>query len=366
MNGNKALVLGLVGLLVLGGIIYLVTARTPLDVTPEAAPIIPATQKIPSTTKTPAAPVAKTKTVSYVSQSTAVLNGEVNPNGVQTSYWYEYGLSDSLGNFSTRQLIGAGYVSYSSPMAIYALQSNKTYFFRIGAENQYGKSYGAITSFTTTNLPPPPYIAPTAQTNAATNITANSVFLNGMVNPHGATTSYWFEYGTSISLGNTTPTQNAGADNVSTTVASAVSGLTENTTYYYRINAQSGYGIANGNIFSFNTLRTNPEPPLGNAPSVTTEEATSVGKTTATLHGRVNPNASETTYYFEYGKATLFGLFSLDTKTTTRSAGSGTASVRLSAGLNSLDPDSTYYYRLTTNNKYGTSTGAIYSFTTKR
>ena len=41
--------------------------------------------------------------------------------------------------------------------------------------------------------------------------------------------------------------------------------------------------------------------------TVTAASASSIGMTTATLGGSVNPDSSDTTYYFEYGRTGSFG-----------------------------------------------------------
>ena len=58
------------------------------------------------------------------------------------------------------------------------------------------------------------------------------------------------------------------------------------------------------------------------APRVTTSAASSVGATTATLNGKVDPNGRSTTYLFEWGTSTSYG-----SKTSSSSAGSGTSAV---------------------------------------
>ena len=312
------------------------------------------------------APVVSTRGADFISQSTAVLKGEVTPNGGQTSYWYEYGIRESLGSATGRQLLGSGYVTYSAPAGIFGLASNTTYFYRINAENQFGKTYGQIVSFKTTNEPPVQYTAPNVQTKAVTNVSQNSATINGVVNPNGARTDYWFEFGTTLSLGNTTSPLNAGLGRANVSVSNSISGLEQNTTYYYRVNAQNGYGTANGNILSFTTDSTTPPPPRGDDPTAETESATAITSNSATLRGTVDPNSAPTMYYFEYGKATLLGLFSLNQKTAARSAGDGTSAMPVSTIVGNLETDSTYYYRLVAENQNGASRGAIFSLTTKR
>jgi len=368
MTGTKAIIIALGAILVIGGIYYWTANRAPKTEIPPANTTTPTTPPNPSPeARESGAPIVSTKGETSVSRSTAILNGEVNPNGGQTSYWYEYGSANSLGTVSLRQLIGGGYLTYAAPRQISGLQANTTYYYRIGAENQYGKVYGEILSFQTSNTPPLTYLPPTAETTAASNIEQRSATLSGRTNPNGATTYYWFEYGPTTALGQATSAGAAGSGSNTITVTAPVTGLNPNTIYYYRFNAQNGYGTANGNILSFITDPVNPPPPSeGEAPDSTTLEARNVGRTTATLRGEVNPNGSSTTYYFEYGKSTIFGLFILDKRTEDKSAGSGTRLSSASATLSGLDPDSTYYYRIVAVNQYGTDWGAILNFTTNK
>jgi uncharacterized repeat protein (TIGR01451 family) len=89
-------------------------------------------------------------------------------------------------------------------------------------------------------------------TNNATNITSSSAVLNGLINVNDSYTTAWFTYGTSTNfLSSTTQTSyNSGFSNYS----APISGLTPNTTYYFRLVAQNPQGgIIYGNTLSFNT-----------------------------------------------------------------------------------------------------------------
>lgn len=367
MKGNttgNVVISVIVVLLVVFGIYYWATHQAPVSTqyttTTQPSPT-------PESGNQASAPVVTTKEASYISQSTAVLNGEVNPSGVQSSYWYEYGETSSLGSFSSPQLIGGGYAKYSAPTLVSGLKSNTLYYYRLAAQNQYGKVYGEVSSFKTTNTPPAPYLPPNVQTKNASSIDKTSAVLNGTINPNGAVTFYWFEYGQTTSLGNTTATSSTGAVSSNVAVLAPISGLESGTTYYYRLNGQNGYGTRIGNISVFTTQPTNPPvPPLGSAPTSMTIGATSVTSSSAVLNGEVNPNGSATTYHFEYGKSTLFGLFSLDQTTEDKGAGKGTLLTKFAVSIAGLDNDTTYYYQLVADNQYGTTDGGIYSFTTKK
>src|SRR6266571_5650877 len=81
------------------------------------------------------------------------------------------------------------------------------------------------------------------------------------------------------------------------------------------------------------------------APTVSTAPATSVGTTDAKLNGSLNPNGQATTWYFEYGTSTGYGL-----KTPTKNAGSGTKSTDVSESVSKLAAETTYHFRLVATN----------------
>jgi hypothetical protein len=58
------------------------------------------------------------------------------------------------------------------------------------------------------------------------------------------------------------------------------------------------------------------------SPATTTGTHSHVTDTTAVLHGTINPNGSTTTYYFEWGLTTAYGVNSV-----AHSAGHGTLPV---------------------------------------
>ncbi len=310
----------------------------------------------------PSAPTASTRAAESISQSTALLNGTVNPYGAQTSFWYEYGTSETLGHRTSAQLLGAGYTDFSAPAVVIGLSPNTTYFYRIGAQNQYGVANGSIMSFTTTTSPPPVSgVPPMSQTAAANNVTETGATLTGVVNPKTYQTYFWFEYGKTTSFGNVTSVESAGAGGSDTGVSAQLSGLDPNTTYYYRLNAQNVWGTVNGSIFSFTTTLT---PPQGNAPGVDTDIAGFVGRTSAVLNAKIRPMGFATTYWFEYGKAPLPGAFDLNSTTPAKSAGSGSGTVAASTSLSGLATSTTYYYRAVAENQNGKNFGAILNFTT--
>jgi phosphodiesterase/alkaline phosphatase D-like protein len=94
------------------------------------------------------------------------------------------------------------------------------------------------------------------------------------------------------------------------------------------------------------------------SPTVTTGTHSHVTDTSAVLHGSVNPNGSATTYVFEWGLTTAYGVDSV-----AHSAGHGTKAVAVTADATGLIPGTAYHYRLVATNAAGTTVGADRTFT---
>jgi phosphodiesterase/alkaline phosphatase D-like protein len=197
--------------------------------------------------------------------------------------------------------------------------------------------------------------APTVGGGNVTDITQTSATLNGTANPNGAATTCEFEYGTTASYGTRQAVvTNPGSGTSAVPVRAAISGLTPETLYHYRLDCTNTGGTSPGSDHTFRTL---PIPP----PTATTGAASGVTKTAAGLAGSVNPNGFGTTCRFEYGTSTSYGS-SVDCAS---ASGSGSSAVAASAALAGLSPGTTYHYRIVATNGGGTTNGADGTFTTQ-
>lgn len=310
-------------------------------------------------------PTVRTFSATGVTQNAATVRGEVNPERNETTYWFEYGTNASLGTRTASTGVGNGSQAVSVSVPLSGLSANTVYYFRVVAENSYGRSFGLIETFVTPqSVPPSEGNAPVAETNAATNITQTTATFPGRVNPNGAQTTYYFEYGFTSSFGQTTATQSAGSGNGFLTLSSGVSGLNSNATYYFRIVATNQYGISRGATLSFTTLSSqNPNPPQSAniPPTVETLSASGVGANEATLRGRVNPNGSDTQYRFEWGTSPN----GLSNMTGWDRIGGGTSFVELSEFVPFLHSNETNYFRIVGRNAFGIVNGQLLTFTTR-
>jgi hypothetical protein len=111
----------------------------------------------------------------------------------------------------------------------------------------YGDNGGAGAVWVFTSV----VAAPTVTTLAASNVTINSATINGTVNPNGTSTTYYFEYGTTINYGNTTAQKSAGTGFTNLSDSAAISGLITGQTYHFRIVATNTGGTVYGNDLTF-------------------------------------------------------------------------------------------------------------------
>jgi hypothetical protein len=97
--------------------------------------------------------------------------------------------------------------------------------------------------------------APSATTGSASAITTTTATLGATVNPHGADTHVYFEYGTSNTLSSyySTPSQDVGAGTTSVGPSANIASLTAGTQYYFRVVAYNSNGSTPGSIVPFST-----------------------------------------------------------------------------------------------------------------
>jgi beta-glucuronidase len=108
---------------------------------------------------------------------------------------------------------------------------------------------------------PPDINGPAALTKPASGVGRSGAELNGTVAPNRTPTTYYFEYGETTAYGQQTPAGFAGADSTVHRVSTAVSGLSGDTTYHFRIVAQSAAGTATGRDVKFTTVVRGDPPP---------------------------------------------------------------------------------------------------------
>jgi hypothetical protein len=182
-----------------------------------------------------------------IASFSARLNGSLNPHGLTTIFHFEYGPTTSYG-LTTAPQNRSGNTPQNVNANISNLMANRVYHFRIVASNAVGTSFGGDRTFTTLTATGPPVVT----TNQATNVTSSSATLNGSLDPHGLTTTVYFQYGRTTSYGSTTPMRSQ-SGNMYRDIASNIGGLTTRTTYHFRIVATNIAGTRIGGDRTFTT-----------------------------------------------------------------------------------------------------------------
>lgn len=112
------------------------------------------------------------------------------------------------------------------------LWAGAAFYVAVRSYNSAGSSgYSNIEDFTIGA----PVTSPSVTTGSATSVTTSSAGLNGTVKPNGASTTYHFEYGTTKSYESTTTSKNAGSGRSNVSVSASITGLIDDTTYYFRL-----------------------------------------------------------------------------------------------------------------------------------
>ncbi len=108
-----------------------------------------------------APPVVETQTARGMLADAVLISGAVNPNGANTTAYFEWGLTTSYGNATVARALGDG-MSYLSPgIYVTGLSCGTSYHYRVVGSNSFGTTYGADRVLTTAPCPPPPNVAPT-------------------------------------------------------------------------------------------------------------------------------------------------------------------------------------------------------------
>ena len=297
------------------------------------------------------APTATTNPATNIFTTVATLNGTVNANYLATTVTFEYGITTSYGSTVTasqNEVTGEGATDVSADLS--DLSSNTNYHFRVKTVNDLGTAYGDDRTFTTLEG-----LAPNATTAPATNISENTALLNGIVNANYFSTTVTFEYGTTTGYGNTVSAYESTVEGGSATnVIADISGLATGRTYHFRVKAENSEGTVYGDDITFTTL-------LGvQAPIVSTNPATNISQTGATLNGTVNANGLSAKVTFEYDSNTT----SYDsTIAAFQSPVAGDSITNVSADISGLTPGVTYHFRVKAENSDGTVYGDDIQFT---
>lgn len=183
-------------------------------------------------------PAVGSPSVDNLTYNSADLKAVVNPRGFETTYRFEYGSTSAYGTVVPIPDGNVGSGSSDVPVSVHiaGLSSDSYYHWRIVAESTNGSATTPDQRFLTFG----PVRAETVGSPIRTAATAR---LEGRVNPDGAPTTFHFEYGTEgpcdLYPCTVLPDRSAGSGETMELVSEPVEGLTPDTTYHYRVIAES-------------------------------------------------------------------------------------------------------------------------------
>jgi hypothetical protein len=292
----------------------------------------------------PSAPTLSSPTNGTTGVSTSpALNWNASTGA--TSYQLQVSTNSSFSSTVVNQsgITGTSY-------GVTGLTNGTTYYWRVNATNAGGTSaYSTSWSFTTSgggggNPPAAPTLS--SPVNGATGISTTPT-LNW--NASTGATSYQLQVSTNSSFSSTVVNQSG-----ITGTSYGVTGLTNGTTYYWRVNATNAGGTsAYSTSWSFTTSGGGG----GNPPAAPTLASPSNGATGISASPTLSWNASSgaTSYQLQVSSD-----FSFSTTDVDQSGITGT-----SYGITGLAEGATYYWRMNATNAAGTSSYSdIWSFTT--
>jgi NHL repeat len=218
-------------------------------------------QSADGTFTTPAPPAVDGESTASVTRTGASLQAQVNPNGLDTTYHFEYGSAGPCSSSPCTSVpvhdadIGSAFGDQAVSQHITGLQLNTTYHYRVVATNSANVTDGPDQTFTTQPIA-------TILGEGTVNVAPDRALLESAVDVFGTSTTYHFQYGTSTGYGSSVPvpdgTLGTGPDPQEAT--DALTGLSPSTTYHFRIVATNSFGTVTGADETFATPAASPCP----------------------------------------------------------------------------------------------------------
>lgn len=179
-----------------------------------------------------------------VTFTNATLNGNVNPNGLPTVAWFQWGTNTSYGNLTAATDMGSGTNALPLSVPLAGLVPGTIYYFRVAATNSPYTVYSSDQSFTALGRPE-------VWTFPATAVTSNSAVLNGAISPNGYPTAAWFQWGTTTNYGNLTSVTAMGSGSNALPLSVPLQGLPTGFTYHFRVAATNSFHAVYGSDQNF-------------------------------------------------------------------------------------------------------------------
>lgn len=209
-------------------------------------------------------PAVRTLGVSQITQDSARLAAEVDPNGRFTDFWFDFEANDETPNDDTEHVsVGSANGWQTVNIDVVGLECGVTYYYEANAENSDGSDRGLVRSFETLacssgNEAEPPV----ARTDGADQIERYSVRLRGRIHPGNLPTTGWYSYGIDRDdLAYSTSPRSLSASDDWRTFNEPLDGLDCDRRYFVKLHSQNSAGYDDGVLREFYTGRCNDPTP---------------------------------------------------------------------------------------------------------
>ncbi len=193
----------------------------------------------------PQGPTIVAQPTVVVSDLGARITATVNPNGIDTECYFEYGPTATYGRQLPTKLIEAKLCDVVISDTIANLGIDTTYHCRLVAASSAGTTQSTDQAFSVANT------SPTIVSETSVSVFGNTAVLAAMVNADYRSTDCYFEYGQNTSYGMHTAAKSIGAGGSGVVVKDTIKDLSWDTTYHCRLVAENAAGKTIGSDQSF-------------------------------------------------------------------------------------------------------------------
>ena len=207
-------------------------------------------------------PTVSTSAATAIGAVDATLNGEINPNGYTTSYYFEYGSDPSqLDSTTPTQSAGSGASAVDVAATIGGLSPPSDYFWELVATNSQGTVTVAGDAASTVSGSEFQTVveSPTVTAQPVTSMAATTATINASINPNGSQTYYAVLCQSSGGASASAQGGPLAGGSTAVPVSLPVTGLTSNEPYSCSFTASNGESAVAGATITLNTARLAPD-----------------------------------------------------------------------------------------------------------
>ena len=287
----------------------------------------------------------------FIGQTTVRLNGNISLDTTydNVEYYFEYGRTANYTDKTDKLVRPGDNVSKTDVVAdVLDLQCATNYHFRLVIE--------LTAEDVVTVVPSEDFVFTTAECSAieifvvdVISKTKESVILSGSFNANGLQATFYFKYGDTLELQNSTTLVTQTGVSILETLGELQCG----TKYYYQLYVSDGFTIVQTPTLSFETILCSA------APALIDLVPTDISENTVTLQVEVSANGAESSVFFEYGDSRALSLM-----TNVVRVNEGAIKRTITFPIDNLSCGTRYFYQAAVTNDFGVAEGRLKNFDT--